>query len=376
MPDDLERRLVDLEALVREQAARLDEQAATIARLTETRRSEGEAPNQALTGGPVGRRSLLLGGAAAAAAAATAVAVGTGASPAAAANGDPMVLGSASNASTTTTRVSMAANFPNATFEAITTGNGDAVKGSSTTGGYGVLGTSNNVGVGGTSPNGIGVNAVTTTGTALRANTSGGTGIWVSSDAPDRPALRVRGRQASIYLEPYPERSAPLSDLIAHGVGELLQDAQGNLWSCIASGTPGTWRKVSGPATAGALHVLDAPVRVYDSRPGTAPAAGSKTPLTGNTARALDMKVNGSGVPAGATAVAVTLLLVDATSAGGNFTMWAQGTPRPTTNNMVWGGTAGRFSSTAICRLSPTATVNVAASASTNLVVDVTGYYR
>jgi hypothetical protein len=33
----------------------------------------------------------------------------------------------------------------------------------------------------------------------------------------------------------------------------------------VGNGTPGTWRKVAGPATAGSLHVSE-PTRVNDSR--------------------------------------------------------------------------------------------------------------
>ena len=47
-----------------------------------------------------------------------------------------------------------------------------------------------------------------------------------------------------------------------------MHDADGNLWFCVADGTPGTWRQLSGAATSGQLHVLAGPVRVYDSRPG------------------------------------------------------------------------------------------------------------
>ena len=132
---------------------------------------------------------------------------------------------------------------------------------------------------------------------------------------------------------------------------------------------------MAGPSTAGAFHLLPVPVRVYDSRPGTPPNVGSKTPLSPNTARVLSMSANASGVPAGATAVSVTLLLVNASTAGGNLTLWANGASRPSANAMVWGGTARRFASTAICRIDAATKLNVAASATTDLVLDVVGYY-
>ncbi|MBA3281321.1 MAG: hypothetical protein H0U29_03745, partial [Acidimicrobiia bacterium] len=132
----------------------------------------------------------------------------------------------------------------------------------------------------------------------------------------------------------------------------------------------------SGPTTAGALHVLPAPVRVYDSRTGTLPAVGSKTPLSPASPRVLDLKVNNSTVPAGATAAVVTVLLVNATAGSGNFTIWANGLTKPAANTMVWGGNAARFSTQALTALNTQAQVQVQPSLTTDLVLDVVGYYR
>ena len=158
--------------------------------------------------------------------------------------------------------------------------------------------------------------------------------------------------------------------------GELRASSTGELWYCTAYGTPGTWRKLASKATAGSLHVLPTPVRIYDSRGGTQPAVGTKSPLVGNTARTLDLKVNSSTVPAGATAALLTILLVNAANVDGNFTVWAAGAARPQSNTMVWGGSAGRFTATAVTALDSQARCQVLASHSTNLVVDVVGYYR
>jgi hypothetical protein len=149
------------------------------------------------------------------------------------------------------------------------------------------------------------------------------------------------------------------------------------LWACTESGTPGTWRKVVGQGTAGAFHVLPTPVRVYDSRAGTTPTQGPKTPLpAGNIARDIDCKHNSSGVPAGATAVVLTVLLANAASGAGNLTIWAADKPKPQSNTMVWGGSAGRFTATALSALDAQARIKVGASLSTNIILDVVGYYR
>jgi hypothetical protein len=89
----------------------------------------------------------------------------------------------------------------------------------------------------------------------------------------------------------------------------------------------------------------------------------------------LDMKVNGSGVPAGAVAMLATCLIVDAVAGSGNCTIWAAGVATPTANSLVWGGTAGRASSLVVSALDATAHVQVEASIKTDVVLDVIGYY-
>jgi hypothetical protein len=92
-------------------------------------------------------------------------------------------------------------------------------------------------------------------------------------------------------------------------------------------------------------------------------------------ARTLDLTVNKSTVPPGATAALVTILLVNAYIGNGNFTIWANGAARPLANTMVWGGNAQRFTATGVTALDPTAKAQVQASATTDLVLDVVGYY-
>jgi hypothetical protein len=158
--------------------------------------------------------------------------------------------------------------------------------------------------------------------------------------------------------------------------GDIVVDGARRLWFCSTSGTPGTWREIAGPDTAGAFHVLPAPKRVYDSRPGTAPSVGSKTKLAPNVARTLDCTVNSSGVPAGATAVMVSLLVVNAPTTPGNLVLWAHGVGKPASDNMVWGGTAGRFSGLSVSAVDSAAKVQVASNVATDFVMDVIGYYR
>lgn len=130
--------------------------------------------------------------------------------------------------------------------------------------------------------------------------------------------------------------------------------------------------------TSGQFHVLPSPARIYDSRPGTWPSdVGPKAKFAVNDIRVFDVKANNTGVPVGATAALLTLLLVNANpSVQGNMTVWANGVGRPLSNSVVWGGTAQRFTATAVTALDASGFVQVHASQTTDLVIDVVGYYQ
>jgi len=196
-------------------------------------------------------------------------------------------------------------------------------------------------------------------------NTGTGPGGWFISDGS---VLRLSPATAN--------RPAPAGDAYHHDSGDIAMDKDYNLWVCVAGGNPATWRKVTGPATAGAFHLLPAPVRVYDSRPFTNPGTGPKTPLVPSVARVLDVSGNSSGVPSGATGVMCNLLVLNAVAGNGNLTIWSNSAGQPAANTMVWGGTAGRCSSLAVTALDPSAKCQVMASIKVDLALDVVGYYQ
>ncbi|MCU1371621.1 MAG: hypothetical protein JWO77_2815 [Ilumatobacteraceae bacterium] len=205
--------------------------------------------------------------------------------------------------------------------------------------------------------------------------TTGNPGAFVQVAGP-APAIRAKGPVTNLNLWPRTGGGAPTADTAGHGAGDLVEDAAGNLWICVGGGTPGQWRKLAGPATAGALHVLPSPVRVYDSRPGSTPAVGEKTKLDKGVNRAIDLTVNSSGVPKDATAAMVNLLIVGASPGDANFTLWKNGVAKPSSNTMVWGGSVGRFSTLAVTALDSAGRAQVATSVRTDVVLDVVGYYR
>lgn len=237
-------------------------------------------------------------------------------------------------------------------------------------------------------------------GTALSAHSEDGTGVSASSasssgDIADAAVVASANQGGTglaamglnqIWISSNRSSPHPPTSTASGKVGQLRWHGDAGdggalepetLWACVADGTPGTWRKLVGADTAGAFHLLPTPVRAYDSRPGTSPSQGPKQLLpAGNVARTIDLKHNSSGVPAGATGALVTVLLVNAASGAGNFTLWANDKPKPLSNTMVWGGSAGRFTTLAMTAVDAQARVKVAASLATNLVLDVVGYYR
>ena len=217
-------------------------------------------------------------------------------------------------------------------------------------------------------------------GFALGAETYGAAAaLYGKASGSSGVGVRAAGR-THLLLDRDGGRVPPFQDTVAHIRGEVVMDAYSNLWFCVADGTPGTWRSLAGNGStgpgAGSLYPLSSPIRVYDSRPGTTPAVGSKTRLAAGVSRTLDMKANGTGIYGGVPVVVLNLLLVNATAGNGNLTVWAAGRAKPQANSLVWGGSAGRFSTVAFSQMDAQGRVDVNASLATDLVVDVVGYYR
>jgi len=223
------------------------------------------------------------------------------------------------------------------------------------------------------SPLGTGVagrNMAGTGGVGVKAEVqNSSTGIGIVSSAR-LSQLKLTSPDPIEYPLPPPTAG------VARTAGEIVFDVDANLWVCVAPGNPGTWRKLAGLGTGGAFHPLPTPTRVYDSRPNTQPAIGSKTQLAANTARAIDCTANSSGVPAGALGVLATLLVVNSTAATGNMTLWADGAPAPATNNVLWTNAGERASVLTYTSLSAAGKCQVRANQKTHVVLDIVGYYR
>ena len=201
-------------------------------------------------------------------------------------------------------------------------------------------------------------------------NTLGDSALIVSSDVAW--GIEARGGKGNALFQAI--RDSPAGT--AGTAGTLLVDVNGDWWASTFSDlNDGFWRKLAGQDTAGQLHILPAPVRVYDSRPGADPVAvGPKTQTQINVARVIDPTLNASGVPPLARGVLITLTIVGPTS-GGFAKVWPDGVAIPATSSINF-DPGQNIATTTVSGCGPLAKIQVLANAVADFIVDVIGYYQ
>jgi hypothetical protein len=349
---ELEGRLgAQQEVIERLRAERSD--AAPASPLFLRRQACGGAAADVSTGRRASRRDLLkLGGVAAA----TGVAAGAielwrpaSAHAAPVPTGGSFVLGHANDAGSTTSLTATASTTPSPILDVTQPNSGIGVHGAVTGFNNAAIqgdGTSLATGVKGTTDGGLGVYGfASTTGTGVYGQSLGG-GYGMVAYSNSGIDLSLNGgrmlwrQQASVW--------PPASG--AYYAGEMIRDANNDLWLCMTSGTngiPNTWRKVTALATGydgGALNLLPSPIRLLDTRAGApvgnlrpgAPVAYQGTinvPAAGVT---YQMQT----IPSGATAVfgLLTAALAPGVNCGDGSSAiaYATGATRPAAVNVVF----------------------------------------
>jgi hypothetical protein len=153
--------------------------------------------------------------------------------------------------------------------------------------------------------------------------------------------------------------------------GSITLDATNNLWMAVEyNGSSTSYRKLTGPDTAGSLHVID-PLRVYDSRAVSILAAGSSrvVPVTG-------VVVASRSVPAGARAIVATLTLTG-TQNTGFMTITAGDVGSTSSSSINWFGSGQDLATTVVSKLDGSGRAklfNNSGNAS-HFILDITGYY-
>jgi hypothetical protein len=335
---------------------------------------------------PTSRRTLLKWGGVGAAAA-LAVAGGTALQmpTAHAADGANLVLGSSANAAEHLTQLTYNGNETKPTAFKVSIGdNGLAINGNG--GNYNTNDNGDVAGVYGSALNGaqaIGVaGKAGANGTGVYGVAKGSIdcwGVWGFSDAGVAVeggsgtgvdlAAGGAGRLASI---PQLAVGAPTDGTYA--AGEQIRDAGGNLFICVAGGSPGTWLKVAAAAAGrgGMVNLLSAPIRLLDTRLsiGKLPA-GSVYVL-----QVTGVDVGGISVPKGATGVVGNVTVVQP-NGGGDLRLYPGGAPLPATSSINFasgqvianGVTVGLNTGGQI-----SIKVDMPAGTSTHVIFDASGY--
>lgn len=295
------------------------------------------------------RGALRLAGAAAVGGAAALL----GSSPAAAATG-AMQFGASNNAGSTQTTLSSTAT----TTLAVNSVGGRGVNAISTGAGTGVLG-------------------------RVDDPLANGFGVWGIALGSLGYGVVAEGGQAQLYLTP--GTGLGPSNAVFHGAGEVAYDDTTNaLWACVAQGTPGTWRKLAGPTSAGSFHAI-VPARVYDSRKA---APGPQSTLATGASRTISVAdgrdpstgaVTGANVvPAGATAIAYNLTVVNTVGTNGFLAVNDGGNTTVTASAINWSAAGLSLANGSVVKLDGSRQITVicgGTSTSCNFIVDVVGYY-
>ena len=240
-----------------------------------------------------------------------------------------------------------------------------------------------------TNPNWFGVAGTGTigvVGTATSAGTAGVRGVADSTvsgnggmfSGPN--GILINGSSVTIQMQSATS-GAPPSTQNSYTRGALVVDNAGALWYCVTSGTPGTWRQLSGSTTAGAYHPVT-PGRVYDSRC----AQPSPGPLSSGGVRLLSVAAqrdmatgaitNANFVPANATAVFANVSVVDTVNAG-FLTINPGGITTVSSATITW-GTSNQTQSNGVSLTLDNArqiTVVAGGPGATDFVIDVFGYW-
>jgi len=179
------------------------------------------------------------------------------------------------------------------------------------------------------------------------------------------------GTLNAISLEPQTAVGPPTSTDCARG--DMLVDATGVLYLCVADGnpnaappSPGTWIRVS----HGGVRLLSSPARAYDSRSDPAGPLRSGSGDVSGSPRTIDvLGAVPNIIPAGALGIVGNLAVTQA-AAGGFATIWPGGS---------WPGTANiNFTSVDLSNSFSVGlsggTVAIGSSAQTHVILDVTGY--
>lgn len=202
-------------------------------------------------------------------------------------------------------------------------------------------------------------------------------------------ALRATGGAAALALTP----TVPLVPTSgAHTVGEVRVDAGGEVVVCTQAGSPGRWRRVikanesydNGIAGtegwAGAIHLMELPYRMFDSRPDRPPpqgGAGKLEPGVDEDVRITLLGAPGNGghvVPGGAVGVLCTITVTE-TEGSGWVKAFPTGIAAPNTSVLNWWDDGQTLATTTIVRIGEEGDVTLRLGSNrAHVLLDIVGF--
>ncbi len=206
-------------------------------------------------------------------------------------------------------------------------------------------------------------------------------GLWAASKTSLGIGAKLDG-QVPLKLT---DNSTTANTALVQGSGTYGQFKviSGDLWFCVSTSGSQRWRKLAGPASAGAFHAL-APFRAYDSR-AAAPSPGILTSGSSRTISIADTRDNSgvvtqtNTVPANAIAVTANVTVTGTTGGGGFLSINPGGNTSQATSAINWFGAGQNIANGLTLTLNTSRQVTVVCGSGTgsdtHFIVDISGYY-
>jgi hypothetical protein len=215
-------------------------------------------------------------------------------------------------------------------------------------------------------------------GYGVYGQTQGGRAVYGEAKTAGGIGLVGYGPGGALRLLVDDPSTAPPTRTVAYLHRTLDADINNDVWYCYEAGTPGKWRKLAGPATAGAFHAIK-PTRVYDSRfevPSFI-AAGSNRLVSVADERNFGVIVTANIVPAGATAVAANITITGTVGGFGYLAINPGGDLVEGASTINWSSAGQTIANGVSLTLngSRELTVICGGGGGTNFIIDIAGYY-
>lgn len=197
--------------------------------------------------------------------------------------------------------------------------------------------------VGGTFGNGVLGTATGGGGYGVWGTSDTGYGVVGSSGSGIDVQVGGEGGQGRLAQRLQASAGAPTSG--GYSAGEQIRDHNGDLWLCVASGSPGTWVRASHPVagySGGAISYLSKPIRLLDTR-GSDPNAqhngGGPYTAPGSPYNLQIAGVNWMSVlvPGNAVGAIGKLTVISGASGSGFVALVPSGSGSPTTGTLPYG---------------------------------------